>query len=69
METVISFCITVYNQSELVKKCIDSIVSYKGNDIEIVVSDDNSSENIRELLYTYHDDRIKYYVNIRHRKM
>ena len=63
METVISFCITVYNQTELVKKCIDSIVSYKGNDIEIVVSDDNSSENIRELLYTYHDDRIKYYVN------
>ncbi len=63
MGIIISFCITVYNQSELVKKCLDSIVSYKGNDIEIIISDDCSTENIKLLVEGYHDKRIKYYRN------
>jgi glycosyltransferase involved in cell wall biosynthesis len=63
MELVVSFCITVYNQSELVKKCIDNIVKYNGNDIEIVISDDGSTEDIKTLVDSYQDGRIKYYVN------
>ena len=57
----ISFCITAYNQSELVKQCIESIISYPGNDIEIVVSDDCSSEDIMAVVRTFDDSRIKYY--------
>ncbi|MBO4669959.1 MAG: glycosyltransferase family 2 protein [Lachnospiraceae bacterium] len=63
MGIAVSFCITVYNQSELVKRCIDSIVAYKGNNIEIVISDDGSTEDIKTLIEEYHDERIKYYVN------
>lgn len=46
----ISFCIPVYNQTELVRQCIRSIIEYKGLDIEIVISDDCSTENIEELV-------------------
>ncbi len=63
MGIMISFCITVYNQSELVKKCIDSIIGYDGQDIEIVISDDGSTEDIKKLVDSYHDDRIKYFLN------
>lgn len=60
---IISFCIPVYNQCKLVKECIESIVPYTGNDIEIIVSDDCSSENIEELVLSYGDSRIKYFRN------
>ena len=63
MGIAVSFCITVYNQCELVKRCIDSIVAYKGNDIEIVISDDGSTEDIKTLVDEYQDKRIRYYVN------
>ena len=63
MGIIVSFCITVYNQSQLVKKCIDSIVAYPGKDIEIIISDDGSTEDICGLVSLYHDDRIKYYLN------
>ena len=63
MGIAISFCITVYNQTDLVKRCLDSIVAYKGNDIEIIVSDDRSTEDIRGLVDSYHDDRIRYFIN------
>ena len=63
MGIMISFCITVYNQSELVKKCVDSIVKYDGQDIEIVISDDRSTEDIKAIVDRYQDDRIKYFYN------
>lgn len=59
----ISFLIPVYNQSEDVRNCIYSIVNYQGNDIEIVVNDDNSTENIEKIVEEFHDDRIVYYKN------
>ncbi len=63
MSAVISFCIMVYNQYGLVKECIDSIVPYKGDDIEIIISDDCSTENIEKLIESYEDARIKYHRN------
>ena len=63
MGIIISFCITVYNQIDLVKKCLDSIVAYKGKEIEIIISDDKSTENIQGLVNGYHDERIKYFLN------
>ena len=63
MGIIISFCITVYNQSDLVKKCIESIIPYKGKNIEIIISDDRSTEDVRSLVENYHDERIKYFLN------
>lgn len=63
MEILISFCIPVYNQSSLVKECIGEIVKYSGQDIEIIVSDDASTENIQEHVINFNDSRIKYFRN------
>lgn len=62
-EIVISFCLPAYNQTSLVKQCIESIIKYKGNDIEIVISDDNSQEDLEQVVALYNDSRIKYYRN------
>jgi len=59
----ISFCIPVYNQRDLLKQCVDRIVEYPGNEIEIVVQDDCSTDDLRELIDCYEDPRIRYYCN------
>ena len=59
----LSVCITVYNQRELVKQCLDNIIQCDENDIEIIISDDNSSEDIKGLVQSYSDNRIRYYCN------
>lgn len=58
-----SICIPVYNQSNLVRDCLARIVTYEGKDIEIVVNDDCSSEDLQEVVNSLNDDRIKYYRN------
>lgn len=60
---IISFCIPVYNQRIILQECLDSIVAYKGNDIEIVISDDSSTEDIMGLVNSYNDNRIRYHRN------
>lgn len=60
---VLSFCIPVYNQWKLVKSCIDSIIEYRETDIEIIISDDCSSDDIESLVNEYGDKRIKYFRN------
>lgn len=59
----LSFCIPVYNQIHLVQQCIQSIISYQGSDIEIIISDDCSTENIIGLVQELNDGRIYYYKN------
>lgn len=61
----LSFCIPVYNQIELVSQCLDALTVYPGHEIEIIVNDDNSSENIADLVKSKNDNRIKYFKNAR----
>lgn len=58
-----SICITVYNQIELIRDNLNNILRYKGNDIEIILQDDCSTEDIESLVENYSDSRIKYYRN------
>lgn len=60
---LVSFCIPVYNQKELVRKCIGSIVMCDDPRIEIVINDDGSTEDLRALAESFQDARIKYYRN------
>lgn len=59
----LSICITVYNQIEIVKWNLDNLVQYHGNDIEIIINDDHSEDNIKELVDSYNDNRLKYFRN------
>lgn len=62
-KVMVSFCIPVYNQSQMVKECVSEILKYKGNDIEVVISDDCSAEDIEGLVRSFNDERVKYYCN------
>lgn len=58
----LSICFTVYNQVEYLKKQLDRIVlNYLDDTIEIVISDDCSTDDIYGLVQSYNDKRIKYY--------
>jgi glycosyltransferase involved in cell wall biosynthesis len=60
---VLSICIPAYNQSELLRDCLSKLIAYEGDDIEIVVNDDCSPEDIQKIVSACHDERVKYYRN------
>lgn len=60
---MLSILITTYNQSELLKMNLAEIIKYKGNDIEVVVSDNCSTEDIASVVTSFKDSRIKHYRN------
>lgn len=69
-EILLSICIPTYNRSKNLEDTILSIVSQKrfqdNNDIEIVVSDNCSDDNTKEVMkkfITIYGDKIKYYRN------
>lgn len=62
-EPLISLIIPVYNQEELLGKCLDSVVSQKYRNIEVIVVDDGSTDRSGMICddYARRDDRIKVY--------
>lgn len=60
---VLSILITVFNQSDVLRWNLDSILTDKTGDYEVVIQDDCSEEPIEELVRSYHDNRIRYYRN------
>jgi len=49
----ISVIVTSYNHEKYIKKCIDSILMQKGVDFEVIIGDDQSDDNTREILKEY----------------
>lgn len=60
---IISFCIATYNRANKIYDLITEILKYKGNDIEVVVVDNKSTDKTKEILSNIKDDRFKYYEN------
>ncbi|OGF26990.1 hypothetical protein A2331_02735 [Candidatus Falkowbacteria bacterium RIFOXYB2_FULL_34_18] len=62
-----SACIIVYNHEKYIRECLDSALSQKVNfDYEIVVCEDKSTDNTREIVKEYankYPDKIKLYLN------
>lgn len=63
MKYTISFCVPVYNKIELTKKIVDEILSCERKDIQVVISDNNSTDNTLEVLRQYNDSRLKVCTN------
>lgn len=61
----ISIAMTTYNGEKYLKRQIESIISQTYSDFELVICDDNSSDNTIKILeeYKLKDDRIKIYKN------
>lgn len=60
---ILSICIPTYNRAEKLLATIKRILEYKGDDIEVVVLDNNSTDNTEVLLSSIQDDRFRYIKN------
>lgn len=54
-----------YNGGLFLKKQLDSILQQLGVDDEVIISDDGSTDNTREIISSYSDKRIKLLLNSR----
>ncbi|MBL7040629.1 MAG: glycosyltransferase [Pirellulaceae bacterium] len=57
---LISVCIPVRNRKEMLRSCLRSVVRQTFADIEIIVSDNCSEDNLREVIDEFDDPRIVY---------
>lgn len=60
---MISVCIATYNGEKYIKKQLLSILNQLGDYDEIIVSDDNSTDNTIKIIKEINDRRIKIYFN------
>jgi glycosyltransferase involved in cell wall biosynthesis len=54
---LVSYCILSYNQEKYIKTCLENVLNQTYNNLEIIISDDNSSDNtwaiIQDILKEY----------------
>jgi glycosyltransferase involved in cell wall biosynthesis len=59
----VSVCLTTYNGSKFIKDQLLSILSQLDKNDEVIVSDDSSSDNTLDIIYSINDERIKVFTN------
>ena len=62
METgLVTITLPVYNQKNLLKEAIDSILEQEYRFFELILLNDGSTDNVQEIIANYSDNRIQYY--------
>ena len=56
----LSICFAAYNQQVLLKHNLDLLHTYPNDDIEVIISDDCSTEDLASLVSQYHDVRFRH---------
>lgn len=56
---MISVCMTTHNSARFVKEQLESILVQLGDDDELIVSDDGSTDETLEIIDSFHDSRIR----------
>ncbi len=56
----VSLIVPIYNSSEYLNKCIDSLLNQTLKDIEIILINDGSTDKSEKIIKSYNDKRIKY---------
>ena len=57
---IVSVIIPTYNRAHLIGKAINSVLSQTYQDFEIIVVDDGSTDNTREIIRSFKEKRVKY---------
>lgn len=60
IKPIISVIIPTYNRGYIINRAIDSVISQTFKNIEIIIVDDNSNDNTKNLIVSYKDSRIRY---------
>ncbi|MCD8323338.1 MAG: glycosyltransferase [Clostridiales bacterium] len=63
MEPTVSICIPAYNSAEYIQDTIDSILAQTWKDLELIIVDDNSTDNTYEILCAIADSRVRVFHN------
>lgn len=63
MKPLVSVCIPAYNNAEYIMDTINSILNQTYENLELVIVDDNSTDNTYEVLKRIQDERVKVYHN------
>ena len=58
---LVSICIPTYNKGEYIKQTLDSLVNQSYEKIEIIVYDNNSTDNTRSIINDYSSSRRMFY--------
>lgn len=63
-QETVSIVIPTYNQEKFIAQAIESALSQDYNNLEVIISDDNSSDSTEEIVKTYHTNKkLKYFKN------
>ena len=63
MEILLSICVPTYNRIKELTDIINSVLTINRQDIEIVITDNQSTDETQESVLAYNDSRIKYVRN------
>lgn len=62
-EPKISVCMAMYNAALYLRECIESILSQSFTDFELLIVDDGSTDDSKEIVNSYDDERIRLICN------
>lgn len=62
-DKLVSICIPTYNGEKHLKKTLESVLSQDYSNIEIIITDDISTDSTKDVIDGFNDPRIKYYKN------
>ena len=60
-DILFSIIIPTYNRANLIGKAIDSVLAQTYHNWELIIIDDGSTDNTRDVVRSYNDNRIKYF--------
>lgn len=59
----ISICMPVYNGAKVIQPTLDSILSQSFSNFELIIVNDKSTDNTKEIIKSYKDKRVHYFEN------
>jgi glycosyltransferase involved in cell wall biosynthesis len=63
MNIKLSIIIPTYNRSEYLYQCIKSVLSNNYQNMEVLVSDNASQDNTKNVVFSFNDQRLQYFRN------
>jgi len=61
MDTLVSVIMPTYNRAEFIGKAIDSVLAQDYKHLELIIIDDGSTDDTKEIVESYLSDKILYY--------